>query len=133
MPLFAVFTEQNPVGISADEFRQRLPEGFAHHLDLVSRGVIKHSWIIPGRSGGLNVYDVRSHEELTDALHGNPLSSHLSFQVFPLSDPGTFDVEEFATRDQQTDEEPEARAEAQAVQQTQEPVEVGSGNQAVAS
>ncbi|WP_278261659.1 muconolactone Delta-isomerase family protein [Nocardia sp. AG03] len=99
MALFAVITKQNPVGISADEFRHRLPEGFTHHVDLVSRGVIKHSWIIAGQSGGLNIYDVASHEELTDALYGNPLSSHLEFDVYPLSDPGGFDVEEFATRD----------------------------------
>ncbi|MFG2041493.1 muconolactone Delta-isomerase family protein [Dactylosporangium sp. NPDC048998] len=99
MPLFAVFTQQAPAGISADEFRHRLPEGFGYIQGLIDKGIIKHSWIVVGQSGGLNIYDVASHEELTDVLYGNPLASHLKLRVLPLSTPGGFDVEAFATRD----------------------------------
>lgn len=102
MALFAVFTHQNPVGISSDEFRHRLPEGFGYIQGLIDKGIIKHSWIVVGQSGGLNIYEVGSHEELTDVLYGNPLSSHLRLEVLPLSTPGGFDVEAFATRDVDT-------------------------------
>lgn len=99
MALFAVFTTQSPNGITADEFRRRLPEGFAYTKNLVEKGVIKHSWIVNGEYNGLNVYEVGSHEELTDALYGNPLSSHITFKVLALTTPGGFDVDAFANRD----------------------------------
>ncbi|GAA1852228.1 hypothetical protein GCM10009836_35340 [Pseudonocardia ailaonensis] len=96
MALFAVLTTQAPKGISADEFKRRLPEGFSHHVSLVDKGIVKHSWIRVGESGGLNIYDVSSHEELVSALYDNPLSPHIEFTVFPIVDAGSFDVEAFA-------------------------------------
>ncbi|WP_328746838.1 muconolactone Delta-isomerase family protein [Streptomyces sp. NBC_00285] len=91
MTLFAVLATQAPSGISADEFRARLPEGFAYTRELVERGVIRHSWVRVGASGGLLVYDVASHEELLTHLYDNPLSPHLSFEVIPLAEPRAFD------------------------------------------
>ncbi|MEU4742610.1 muconolactone Delta-isomerase family protein [Actinosynnema sp. NPDC023658] len=91
MALFAVTTTQAPVGISADEFRRRLPQGYAYMLDLIEKGVIVHSWIRVGKSGGLSIFDVASHEELMLALYGNPISPHLEFGITPLAETGAFD------------------------------------------
>ncbi|MFP3961858.1 muconolactone Delta-isomerase family protein [Actinomadura fulvescens] len=91
MALFAVLATQHPVGISADEFRRRLPEGFAYTRALVDKGIIKHSWIRVGASGGLLIYDVGSHEELLSLLYANPVSPHLEFEVIPLAQPAEFD------------------------------------------
>ncbi|WP_051798605.1 muconolactone Delta-isomerase family protein [Streptomyces sp. NRRL S-337] len=91
MALFAVFATQAPSGISADEFRRRLPEGFAYVKKLVETGVILHNWIRVGASGGLLIYEVDSHEELNSLLYGNPLSPHLRFEVIPLAGAGGFD------------------------------------------
>jgi muconolactone delta-isomerase len=91
MALFAVLATQHPAGISADEFRRRLPEGFTYTRALVTKGVITHNWVRVGASGGLLIYDVDSHEQLLAYLYGNPLSPHLSFEVIPLADPERFD------------------------------------------
>lgn len=96
MALFAVFATQAPNGISADEFRHRLPEGFGYTRRLVERGVIIHSWIRVGAAGGLNVYQVDSHEQLLAALYDNPLSPHLRFEVVPLAAADSFDPSAFA-------------------------------------
>lgn len=93
MPLFAVLTQQAPVGISGDEFRLRLPAGVAYLKELIRRGVIRHAWARVGESGGLTIFDVRSHEELLDALYANPISAHLSFRVYPLASVAEFSGE----------------------------------------
>lgn len=98
MALFAVLATQHPVGISADEFRRRLPEGFAYTRALVDKGVIKHSWVRVGASGGLLVYDVDTHEELLSLLYANPVSPHLEFEVIPLARPAAFDPVAFDER-----------------------------------
>ncbi|MGH4011341.1 MAG: muconolactone Delta-isomerase family protein [Pseudonocardiaceae bacterium] len=95
MALFAVLATQAPTGISADEFRRRLPEGFEYTRGLVEKGVIRNSWIRVGASGGLNIYEVDSHEQLLSALYDNPLSSHLRFEVIPLAAAGSFDPTSF--------------------------------------
>lgn len=99
MALFAVLATQAPTGIDADAFRRRLPEGFAYTKTLVDEGVIRHSWIRVGAAGGLNVYEVGSHEELLSALYDNPLSPHLRFEVIPLAEAGSFDPVAFEERD----------------------------------
>jgi len=91
MALFAVLATQAPAAGEAREFRERLHEGFAYTRALVDKGVIRHSWIRVGASGGLNIYDVGSHEELLAALYDNPVSPHLRFEVIPLAEPGSFD------------------------------------------
>jgi muconolactone delta-isomerase len=91
MALFAVLSTQHPVGISADEFRRRLPEGFIYTRALVEKGVITHNWVRVGASGGLLIFDVDSHEQLLACLYGNPISPHLSFEVIPLADVAGFD------------------------------------------
>ncbi|WP_445282383.1 muconolactone Delta-isomerase family protein [Streptomyces sp. DSM 118148] len=91
MPLFAVLATQSPRGISGDEFRTRLPEGFAYTRGLVDKGVIKHNWVRVGAAGGLLIYDVESHEELLGHLYDNPMSPHLTFEVIPLAQAGAFD------------------------------------------
>jgi muconolactone D-isomerase len=83
-------TTQNPVGISADEFRRRLPDGIAYMRQLVERGVVTHSWVRVGGSGGLIICEVGSHEELLNLLYANPISPHLTFQVHPLVDAANF-------------------------------------------
>ncbi|WP_440083421.1 muconolactone Delta-isomerase family protein [Streptosporangium sp. LJ11] len=98
MALFAVLATQHPVGISADEFRHRLPEGFAYTKALVDKGVIKHNWVRVGASGGLLVYDVDSHEELLSLLYANPVSPHLEFEVIPLARTAGFDPAAFGER-----------------------------------
>ncbi|KQX56339.1 MULTISPECIES: muconolactone Delta-isomerase family protein [unclassified Streptomyces] len=98
MALFAVLATQSPTGIPADEFRRRLPEGFAYVKDLVGKGVIRHNWIRVGASGGLLIYEVDSHEELNTLLYGNPLSPHLRFEVIPLAEAGGFDPTAFEKR-----------------------------------
>ncbi|MFF4164918.1 muconolactone Delta-isomerase family protein [Streptomyces sp. NPDC001741] len=95
MALFAVLATQSPTGITADEFRRRLPEGFAYVRRLVDKGVIVHNWIRVGASGGLLIYEVESHEELNSLLYGNPLSPHLRFEVIPLAGVGGFDPRAF--------------------------------------
>ncbi|WP_409493527.1 muconolactone Delta-isomerase family protein [Amycolatopsis sp. cmx-11-12] len=91
MALFAVLATQDPTGISADEFRRRLPDGFGYTRGLVEKGIIRHSWIRVGAAGGLNIYDVDSHEQLLSVLYANPLSPHLRFEVIPLAQPDSFD------------------------------------------
>ncbi|WFE62998.1 muconolactone Delta-isomerase family protein [Micromonospora sp. WMMD714] len=91
MALFAVLATQSPAAGEAKEFRERLPEGFAYTKALVDKGVIRHSWIRVGASGGLNIYDVDSHEELLAALYDNPVSPHLKFEIIPLAAPASFD------------------------------------------
>ncbi|NUT46893.1 MAG: hypothetical protein HOV94_06155 [Saccharothrix sp.] len=91
MALFAVTTTQAPVGISADEFRRRLPEGYAYMMDLIDKGVIVHNWVRVGHNGGLSIFDVASHEELMLALYGNPISPHLAFGITPLARTDAFD------------------------------------------
>jgi muconolactone delta-isomerase len=91
MALFAVLATQAPKGISGDEFRRRLPEGFQYTKALVDKGVIRHSWIRVGAAGGLNIYEVDSHEHLLSALYDNPLSPHLNFEVIPLAEAGSLD------------------------------------------
>lgn len=91
MALFAVLATQAPAAGEAKEFRERLGEGFAYTRALVDKGVIRHSWIRVGASGGLNIYDVASHEELLAALYDNPVSPHLRFEVIPLAEPASFD------------------------------------------
>lgn len=88
MALFAVFATQAPTGIDAEEFRRRLPEGFAYTSALVDKGFIRHSWIRVGAAGGLNIYDVESHEQLLNLLYDNPISAHLRFEVIPLAQAG---------------------------------------------
>lgn len=91
MALFAVLATQAPAPGEAKEFRERLSEGFAYTRALVEKGIIRHSWIRVGASGGLNIYDVDSHEELLSVLYDNPVSPHLKFEVIPLATPGAFD------------------------------------------
>lgn len=91
MALFAVLATQAPAGIDADEFRRRLPAGFAYTKALVDKGVIKHSWIRVGAAGGLNIYAVESHEHLLTLLYDNPISPHLRFEVIPLAEAGSLD------------------------------------------
>ncbi|MGC4864923.1 muconolactone Delta-isomerase family protein [Micromonospora sp. DT53] len=91
MALFAVLVTQAPAPGEAKEFRERLHEGFAYTRALVAKGVIRHSWIRVGAAGGLNIYDVGSHEELLARLYDNPVSPHLRFEVIPLAEPGSFD------------------------------------------
>ncbi|MEV8541212.1 muconolactone Delta-isomerase family protein [Streptomyces sp. NPDC051572] len=90
MALFAVLATQAPRGIDGDEFRARLPRGFAYTKSLVDKGVIKHNWVRVGAAGGLLVYEVESHEELLGHLYDNPLSPHLTFEVIPLAEPSAF-------------------------------------------
>ncbi|GAA3046685.1 hypothetical protein GCM10017562_05530 [Streptomyces roseofulvus] len=98
MALFAVLATQSPTGIPADEFRRRLPEGFAYVRGLVDKGVIRHNWVRVGASGGLLIYDVDSHEQLNTLLYGNPLSPHLRFEVIPLAGVDGFDPVAFENR-----------------------------------
>ncbi|MFI9505135.1 muconolactone Delta-isomerase family protein [Nocardia sp. NPDC052566] len=90
MALFAVLATQAPAPGEAKEFRERLGEGFAYTRALVEKGIILHSWIRVGASGGLNIYDVASHEELLRVLYDNPVSPHLKFEVIPLARPDAF-------------------------------------------
>jgi muconolactone delta-isomerase len=101
MALFAVLATQNPGPGEGDTFRRRLPEGFAYTKNLVDRGVIRHSWIRVGASGGLNIYDVASHEELLAVLYTNPVSAYLSFEVIPLAAAGSFDPEAYSAAGEQ--------------------------------
>jgi muconolactone delta-isomerase len=101
MALFAVTTTQSPVGISADEFRRRLPEGYAYMMNLIDKGVIAHNWIRVGHSGGLSIFDVASHEELMLALYGNPISPHLEFGITPLAETNAFDPKEFSAAEEE--------------------------------
>jgi muconolactone delta-isomerase len=91
MALFAVLATQAPAAGEGGVFRQRLPAGFAYTKSLVDKGIIRHSWIRVGAAGGLNIYDVQTHEELLAALYGNPVSPHLRFDVIPLAEADSFD------------------------------------------
>lgn len=98
MALFAVLATQAPAAGEGPEFRRRLPEGFAYTKALVDKGVIRHSWIRVGAAGGLNIYDVESHEELLSVLYANPVSPHLCFEVIPLAEPASFDPAEYLVK-----------------------------------
>ncbi len=82
--LFQVVTKMNPVGISADEYMKRLPEGVAYMNKLVKQGIIEHSWVRVGESGALNIFNVSSHEHLLKYLYENPISPHITFLITPL-------------------------------------------------
>jgi muconolactone delta-isomerase len=96
MALFAVLIDATPTGISADEFMRRLPEGYEYMKGLIGKGVIAHSWVRVGHSGGINIFNVSSHEELLDALYANPISPHLKFTVYPLVEVSDFNPEDLA-------------------------------------
>jgi muconolactone delta-isomerase len=96
MALFAVLIDATPTGISADEFMKRLPEGYSYMKRLIDKGTIAHSWVRIGHSGGINIFDVSSHEELLGALYGNPISPHLKFTVYPLAEVSDFDPGELS-------------------------------------
>ncbi|HEY4023991.1 MAG TPA: muconolactone Delta-isomerase family protein [Pseudonocardiaceae bacterium] len=91
MAKFAVLVKQAPVGISADEYRRRLPTGVAYMKGLIDKGIVAHAWARVGASGGLFVLDVDSHAELLTALYDNPISAHLDFEVSALVDFADFD------------------------------------------
>ncbi|HEV2778124.1 MAG TPA: muconolactone Delta-isomerase family protein [Actinophytocola sp.] len=91
MALFAVIARKAPVGISADEFSERLARGFEYTKELVEKGTLKHRWILVGASAGLNIYDAESHEHLMSLLYSSPAAQHLEFEVYPLIDPSAFD------------------------------------------
>ena len=91
MALFAVIAKKAPVGINADEFQQRLVEGFQYTKDLVDKGVLRHRWVLVGASAGLNIYEVGSHEELMSVLYNSPVGPHLQFEVYPLIEPADYD------------------------------------------
>lgn len=91
--LFQVVTKMNPVGISADEYMKRLPEGVAYMRNLMQQGIIEHSWVRIGESGALNIFNVSSHEQLLKSLYENPLSPHLAFLITPLVPADVFDDE----------------------------------------
>lgn len=94
MALFAVLIDATPTGISADEFFKRLPEGYEYMKGLIAKGTIKHSWVRIGESGGLNIFEVSSHNELLAALYQNPISPHLRFTIYPLAEVDDFSPEE---------------------------------------
>jgi muconolactone delta-isomerase len=93
MAKFAVLATQSPNGITGDEYRQRLPSGVAYMKDLIDKGIVRHAWTRVGASGGLFIIDVGSHEELLAAIYDNPISAHLSFEVYPLTEFGEFSGE----------------------------------------
>jgi muconolactone delta-isomerase len=90
MARFAVIAKRAPVGISIDEFQQRLAAGFQYTKDLVDQGVIRHRWILVGASAGLNIYDVDSHEQLMSVLYSSPVGLHLEYEIYPLIDPPSY-------------------------------------------
>ncbi|MGI8664794.1 MAG: muconolactone Delta-isomerase family protein [Jatrophihabitans sp.] len=90
MAKFAVLATQAPVGISGDEYRRRLPEGVAYMKSLVDKGLVEHAWARVGASGGMFILDVESNEQLLMAIYDNPISAHLSFEVYPLVPFGDF-------------------------------------------
>jgi muconolactone delta-isomerase len=96
MALFAVIASKAPVGISAEEFQQRLAKGFKYTKDLVDKGILKHRWILVGASAGLNIYEVGSHEELMSVLYDSPVGPHLKFEVHPLIDPTEYNPTAYA-------------------------------------
>ncbi|QBD75973.1 hypothetical protein EPA93_08120 [Ktedonosporobacter rubrisoli] len=82
--LFEVVTKKNPLGISADEYMKRLPEGVAYMSGLMQQGIIEHAWVRVGESGALCIFNVSSHEQLLKYLYENPLSAHVAFLITPL-------------------------------------------------
>ncbi|MBB5156857.1 muconolactone Delta-isomerase family protein [Saccharopolyspora phatthalungensis] len=95
MSLFAVLVAPLPSSQTLPEFRNVLPKGFDYHRKLIDEGVILHSWIRVGMQGGLNIYDVESHEQLLAALYANPISQHLQFEIIPLARRDSFDPSEW--------------------------------------
>lgn len=88
--LYEVITKASPMGISGDEFLRRLPKGVTYMKDLRASGVIIHSWIRVGGYGATTIFSVTSHEELAGYLNGNPLVPHVSFEIIPLAESGSF-------------------------------------------
>ncbi|MCE6995350.1 hypothetical protein LZG04_11085 [Saccharothrix sp. S26] len=91
MALFAVLVAPLPASQVLPEFLEILPQGFDYHRKLIDEGVIRHSWIRVGTQGGLNIYDVESHEQLLGALYANPVSKYLQFEIIPLASRTSFD------------------------------------------
>ena len=91
MAKFAVMATQDPNGITGEEYRVRLPQGVAYMKSLMDKGLVQHAWTRVGAAGGLFIFDVDSHETLLKALYDNPISAHLSFQLFPLTDFASFE------------------------------------------
>ena len=97
MALFEVIAKRAPIGISIDEFQQRLAEGFQYTQQLQEKGAIKHRWVLVGASAGLNIYEVDSHAELMSLLYNSPAGLHLDYQVFPIIEPPSYDPTAYAT------------------------------------
>jgi muconolactone delta-isomerase len=100
MALFAVIAKRAPIGISIDEFQQRLADGFEYTKNLQDKGVIKHRWILVGASAGLNIYEVDSHAELMSVLYNSPAGLHLDFEVYPIIEPPSYDPKAYAQQPQ---------------------------------
>jgi muconolactone delta-isomerase len=97
--LFAVIAKRAPIGISIDEFQQRLAEGFQYTQQLQDKGVIKHRWVLVGASAGLNIYEVDSHAELMSVLYNSPAGLHLDYSVYPIIEPPSYDPTAYAEQD----------------------------------
>ena len=96
MALFAVIAKRAPIGISIDEFQQRLAEGFQYTQQLQEKGAIKHRWVLVGASAGLNIYEVDSHAELMSLLYNSPAGLHLDYTVYPIIEPPSYDPTAYA-------------------------------------
>lgn len=96
MALFAVIAKRAPIGISIDEFQQKLAAGFQYTQELQDKGIILHRWILVGASAGLNIYEAESHEQLMGVLYNSPAGLHLDFEVYPIIEPPAYNPTEYA-------------------------------------
>lgn len=96
MALFAVIAKRAPIGISIDEFQQKLAAGFQYTQELQDKGIILHRWILVGASAGLNIYEAESHEQLMSILYNSPAGLHLDFEVYPIIEPPAYNPTEYA-------------------------------------
>lgn len=82
--LFEVVTKANPIGITGDDFMERLSAGRQYMKELREKGAVVHSWVRIGEYGATVIFDVDSHADLIQYLYGNPLVPHIEFKITPL-------------------------------------------------
>ncbi|MCP8305087.1 MAG: hypothetical protein H3Z50_06460 [archaeon] len=63
-----------------------IPASIEYERSLKEKGKVLASYTFAGKSEGVGIFDVESHEELNDILAKMPSSLMLSFEAIPIVD-----------------------------------------------
>jgi muconolactone D-isomerase len=71
----------------AKEIMKKAKAGLEYRSELKRKGKIVYFANFTGRRGGCAIYNVKSHAELHELLHNDPMYSFMEFNVIPLTPP----------------------------------------------